>query len=82
VNFLNSFMAPSNIASKFVYSMLQDLIVTFCLLMVIEGLLPFISPKTWKNMMESVTKQTDRNIRVFAFISMLIGSVTIYIIRS
>lgn len=62
--------------------MLQDLMVTFCLLMVIEGLLPFISPKTWKKMIESITKQTDRNIRIFSLISMLIGSITLYIIRS
>jgi hypothetical protein len=62
--------------------MLQDLMVAFSLLMVIEGLLPFISPKTWKNMMESITKQADRNIRIFSLISMLIGSFTLYIIRS
>jgi uncharacterized protein YjeT (DUF2065 family) len=61
--------------------MLHDFLVAMCLFMVIEGILPFISPEKWKNIMKLVLNQTDKNIRLFGLVSMLLGTILLYVIR-
>lgn len=61
--------------------MLHDFLTAICLFMVIEGILPFISPEKWKNIMKLVLNQTNQNIRLFALASMLLGTILLYVIR-
>ena len=43
------------------------------LMLVIEGLLPFLSPGTWRAAFERATRMSDGQIRFFGLSSMVIG---------
>ena len=43
------------------------------LMLVVEGLLPFFSPTTWRKLFERATKMSDGQIRFFGLSSMLAG---------
>jgi uncharacterized protein YjeT (DUF2065 family) len=43
------------------------------LVLVIEGLLPFLSPAEWRHMFEKILAMSDGQIRFFGLCSVLIG---------
>jgi uncharacterized protein YjeT (DUF2065 family) len=43
------------------------------LMLVFEGLLPFLSPGMWRQIVERATQLTDGQIRFFGLSSMIIG---------
>ena len=43
------------------------------LMLVFEGLLPFLSPGTWRSAFERATRMSDGQIRFFGLTSMVIG---------
>lgn len=45
------------------------------LVLVIEGLLPFLSPGIWRRVFEQATRMSDGQIRFLGLSSMLIGLV-------
>ena len=49
------------------------------LMLVVEGLLPFFSPTTWRKLFERATKMSDGQIRFFGLSSMLAGLVMLAI---
>lgn len=51
------------------------------LLFVFEGILPFLSPRFWRNMMLPLLSQTDRAIRVMGLVSMLLGLLIVCAVR-
>jgi len=59
----------------------SDLLAAFALYLVIEGLLPFISPRNWKQSVELVAQLADRQLRIFGLISMLAGVVLLAFVR-
>ena len=53
---------------------LSDLLLgAFALMLVIEGLLPFISPVQWRSVFERAMKLSDGQIRFIGLSSMLAG---------
>lgn len=62
-------------------SMWQSLATAFCLVLVIEGLMPFLAPGRWKRMLASVTQVSDRQLRVIGLGSMLTGTLLLYLVR-
>lgn len=56
----------------------QVLPVALALVLVIEGLLPFISPRRWRQMVATVAQLEDRLIRNVGLGSMLLGLVLLY----
>ena len=49
--------------------------LALALVLVIEGLLPFLSPTSWRKAFEQVLKMSDGQIRFFGLCSMLAGLV-------
>lgn len=45
------------------------------LMLVIEGLLPFLSPGSWRTMFERATRLSDGQIRFIGLSSMVVGLV-------
>ena len=43
------------------------------LVLVIEGLLPFLSPATWRRVFERAVQLSDGQIRFFGLTSMVLG---------
>jgi uncharacterized protein len=50
------------------------------LVLIIEGLLPFISPKGWRGVFEKVLKLSDGQIRFYGLASIIAGLVLLLIL--
>ena len=58
----------------------QDLLIgAFALMLVIEGLLPFFSPRLWRLVFERATKLSDSQLRFIGLSSMLAGLAMLYV---
>jgi uncharacterized protein YjeT (DUF2065 family) len=57
------------------------LLLAFALMLVIEGLLPFMAPRIWRDTFRRVTELSDGQIRFIGLTSMLIGLVLMAILR-
>lgn len=53
--------------------MLTLFITALGLLLVFEGILPFLSPRIWRWLIQQVFIQSDKSIHIIGLISMLIG---------
>lgn len=51
------------------------------LVLVIEGLMPFISPGAFRRTMAQVAEMPDRQLRVIGLFSMVIGLLLLYWVR-
>ena len=58
-----------------------DLLAALALVLVIEGLMPFISPRGYKNTMQQMLTLPEKSIRLIGFASMLGGVVMLYLVR-
>jgi len=58
----------------------QDLVQAFALVLVLEGLWPFVSPARWRNAMLRVSSLDDRILRVFGLASMICGLVVLQVV--
>lgn len=61
--------------------MLNILLLAFALMLVLEGLLPFIAPRVWRETFRRVTEMSDGQIRFIGLSSMLIGVVLLTVFR-
>jgi uncharacterized protein YjeT (DUF2065 family) len=59
----------------------HDLGVAFCLVLVIEGIIPFLYPRRWREMVMMLAEVDDRTMRVVGLISMLLGTGLLYLIN-
>ncbi len=51
------------------------------LVLVIEGILPFLSPGRWRSMVATVAQLDDASIRRFGLGSMAVGVVLLYLVN-
>ena len=61
--------------------MWQDLLTAFALLLVLEGILPFVSPRGYRDMMRTVGQLEDKALRIGGLAIMLAGLVLLYLVR-
>ena len=61
--------------------MWHELAVAFCLMLVIEGIMPFISPGRWRKMLLVLDQIDDNTMRMIGLGSMLVGTVMLLIIN-
>jgi uncharacterized protein YjeT (DUF2065 family) len=55
------------------------LLGALALMLVIEGLLPFLSPSTWRQVFERAVQMSDGQIRFIGLSSMLAGLVMLFV---
>ena len=53
--------------------MATTFLLAFALMLVIEGVLPFLAPSLWRDTFRRVTQLSDGQIRFFGLASMLTG---------
>jgi uncharacterized protein len=64
-------------------SSLADMLLgAFALMLVVEGLLPFVSPRRWREMFEQAARLSDGQVRFIALSSMLCGLAMLYFFLS
>jgi len=59
----------------------QVLPVALALVLIIEGILPFVSPTRWRVMIATVAQMEDRVIRNFGLGSMVLGLLLLYLVN-
>ena len=60
--------------------MAYDIAIAFALVIIIEGMLPFLSPSAWRNTFERLVKLSDGQPRFFGLTSMVVGSIAFFIL--
>ena len=58
-----------------------DLLAALALVLVIEGMVPFLSPQSLRRMVAMVSQLDDRTLRITGLVSMIIGVVLLTIVR-
>ncbi len=61
--------------------MWSDLWAALALVMVIEGLLPALSPKGYRRAMLAMTQMDERSLRITGLVSMIAGALFLYLIK-
>jgi hypothetical protein len=61
--------------------MWQELLTALALLLVIEGLLPFASPRNFREMLRLASQMDDKALRYSGLFSMVAGLLMLYLVR-
>ena len=61
--------------------MVTTLLMALALMLVIEGLLPFLAPRLWRETFQRLMQLSDGQIRFFGLTSMIIGLLLLYIAK-
>ena len=61
--------------------MLMELGKALCLMLIIEGILPFLYPNRWRQLVATLAVTDDRKLRMMGLISMVIGVGLLFIIN-
>jgi uncharacterized protein YjeT (DUF2065 family) len=59
----------------------SDFLAAFALYLVIEGLLPFVSPDNWRKSLALISQFGDGQLRFFGLVSVLSGLGLLILIR-
>lgn len=59
----------------------SDLLAALALLLVIEGVIPFVNPQALRRMLATMNQLDDRSLRIAGLVSMLMGVVMLYVVR-
>jgi uncharacterized protein YjeT (DUF2065 family) len=60
---------------------METLLLALALMLVIEGLLPFVAPRVWREAFRRVTELSDGQIRFLGLSSLVIGAILLTILR-
>jgi uncharacterized protein YjeT (DUF2065 family) len=58
----------------------DSLLAACALLLVIEGLMPLLAPRMWRNTFRRVTELSDGQLRFIGLASMLIGGIGLMVL--
>ena len=59
----------------------SDLLAALALVLVIEGVIPFVNPQALRRMLLTAAQLDDRSLRVAGLVSMILGVLLLYIVR-
>jgi uncharacterized protein YjeT (DUF2065 family) len=60
----------------------SDLLAAFALYLVLEGILPFLSPQAMKRIMLTFANLADGQLRIWGSVSMAAGLALLFFVRS
>jgi len=58
-----------------------DLLAAVAILLVLEGILPFMSPRHSRRIFEQMSRLTDRDLRIAGLAGMLVGLGLLFFVR-
>jgi hypothetical protein len=62
--------------------MWQDILTAFALYLIIEGMIPFVSPGNFRKTVARIATLGDNNLRLAGVVVMAAGLILLYIVRS
>jgi hypothetical protein len=60
----------------------DSLWAAFALVLVVEGLLPFLAPRVWRDSFRRLVELTDGQLRFIGLVSIVIGLAGFWLIRN
>jgi uncharacterized protein YjeT (DUF2065 family) len=60
----------------------SDLLAALALMLVLEGLLPFINPAGWRRVFAQLAASGDRQLRIGGAVCMALGLLLLFLVRS
>lgn len=61
--------------------MWHDLLAALGLLLVLEGIAPFLSPTRLRESLQMIARMSDRSLRIVGATSMALGVLVLYLVR-
>ena len=61
--------------------MTSSLLLAFALMLVLEGLMPFLAPSAWRETFRRLIQLTDGQVRFIGLTSMLAGLILLMVFR-
>lgn len=61
--------------------MWHDLLVALALLLVIEGIWPFLSPNSMREVLLMIAQHDNRSMRISGLVSMVTGVILLYLVN-
>lgn len=61
--------------------MWEQIGIAIALLLVIEGIIPFLSPDGWRKTLRAISEMPDEKVRLIGLISMIFGVILLYLIH-
>ena len=58
-----------------------SLLMAIALMLIIEGIMPFVAPSSWREILKRISVFTDGQIRFFGLTSMATGLVLLVIVQ-
>ncbi len=59
----------------------QDFLAALALMLVLEGILPFLNPQRYRHLLQMLDQMDDATVRRVGLVSMLIGVGLLYLVR-
>lgn len=60
---------------------MTTLLTAFALMLVLEGLLPFVAPRAWRETFRRITELADGQIRFLGLSSIVVGILLLFILQ-
>lgn len=60
--------------------MWESLLTALCLLLIIEGIIPFLYPSKWRHLVAKLALVDDRQLRIMGLVSMVLGVGLLYVV--
>ena len=60
----------------------KEILTAVALLLVIEGMLPFIGPSRYKQLVTQIARLSDNSLRTFGLTTMIAGLLLLFIVRT
>ena len=58
-----------------------EIFTAIALVLIIEGMLPFVSPQKYRQMVAEISRLSDNNIRNIGLVVMAIGVAVLFLVR-
>ncbi len=59
----------------------ENLLIAFALVLVLEGVLPFLIPTVWRETFRKLTELSDGQLRFIGLTSMLAGLLLLFLVK-
>lgn len=60
--------------------MWESLVQALCLVLIIEGIIPFVDPKRWRRLVYVMAALTDRQLHLIGLVSMVLGAALLFLV--
>ncbi len=61
--------------------MWKELWIALALILVIEGIMPFLNPTGWRKTLRQVSEMEDKTLRIIGLSSMIFGVILLYLVN-